>query len=129
LTLHCVGCGSIIPWDGKGLFAYTCICGGTVFADDMGRMYFPASLIIDLYEGKELAHIDYYVGISNHMSREKQELIEFLKANGATWSWECPQCRGKIVKHIALQVKLKLIRFQLHPELKKLVEEEIRRSE
>ena len=119
---HCVGCGNPIHWNGKGLFAYTCPCGATLFADRNGKLLIPSSLIKAIAENREPPHIDYYLGKSNHMSLEKLKVIEMLQRLGACWSWECEKCRNKIVERTRLIVKQGLYPFAVHPELKKLIE-------
>lgn len=118
---HCVGCGSSIPWDGKGAFAYTCRCGATLFADETGKFCLPASLVIGVTKRKELPHLDYYLGISNYVSAEKQRAYEELRALGCTWSWNCPKCKERFLKLKRGQVKVGMIRFEVHPELKALL--------
>ena len=118
---HCVGCGSPIPWDGTGVFSYTCRCGGTIFADENHAPALPASLVIAIYEKRELPHIDYYLGISNYVSAEKQWMYEELKKHGAIWSWECEKCRERFLKLRKAQLDAGLFRFALLPELKALL--------
>jgi hypothetical protein len=122
MRFHCVGCGSQIPWDGRGLFAYTCPCGATLFANENGKFAVPASLVRAIHEGRELPHLDYYLGKSNYVSLEKQKAYEFLRSLGAKWSWECLQCREKIVERTLMEVREGFYRFGLHPELKNLIE-------
>ena len=119
---HCVGCGSPIPWDGKGAFSYTCRCGATLFADENHNFALPASLIIGLKEGRELPHLDYYLGISNYVSLEKQKAYEELKEQGCVWSWECDKCKEQIIRLRRGQLKEGMLKFDLHPELKALLE-------
>jgi len=126
LTIYCVGCGNVIPWDGKGLFAYTCRCGATLLMDEKGNLIMPASLVLAIAEGRTPAHIDYYVGKSSYTNKVKDKAIEMLKRLGAIWSWECPECRDKVVERTALEVKERLYPFELHPELKKLVMERVK---
>ena len=119
--IHCVGCGTIIPWDGTGTFAYTCRCGGTLFADSAGTLYPPASLVLTLAGKRELPHIDYYLGISNYVSIEKQRIYEEFRKLGAKWSWECDICKERFLKRKKMELKEGLIVSELHPELKKLL--------
>jgi len=118
--MKCLGCDRDIPWDGEGLFAYTCPCGATVFYDEKG-LAVPASLVRALYEGRPLPHIDYYVGISDHMSEIKKEFIAELRRRGAVWSWECGECREKFLKRKRMEREMGLLRFGLHPALEKEV--------
>jgi DNA-directed RNA polymerase subunit RPC12/RpoP len=124
LTYRCVGCGRPIPWDGRGLFAYTCPCGANAFADEEGNIVWPLSLHMALAEGREPPHIDHYVGRSNRVSELKERAIAFLRSKGARWSWECPECRGKVVERAAMEVLHGFVSLDgLHPELRRLVEE------
>ena len=90
----CLGCGRDIPWDGRGTFCYTCFCGATVFVGDRG-LALPVSLGLGLARGRALAHMDNYVGVSSYPSEQKRDFIRLLRARGATWSWECAECREK----------------------------------
>ena len=92
--MTCLGCGRSIPWDGQGTFCYTCFCGATVFVGDRG-LALPASLGMALAQGKVSGHLDYYLGVSSYTSELKRGFIQALRARGATWSWECPECRVK----------------------------------
>ena len=119
---HCVGCGRDIGWNGEGIFCYTCPCGATLFAKKNHQFAFPASLIIALHEGRELPHIDYYLGFSNHVSEEKEEAYKFLREHGAIWSWECPQCKPRFLERKRMEIKHGFLHVKLHPELAKIVE-------
>lgn len=90
--MTCLGCGRSIPWSGQGTLCYTCPCGATVFVGDSG-LALPASLGLGLARGWELGHLDYYVGVSSYASEQKQDFIRLLRDRGATWSWECAECR------------------------------------
>jgi hypothetical protein len=91
--------------------------------DDDGRMYFPASLVRVLAEGGKAPHIDYYLGRSNHTSETKEKLIDLLRGLGSIWSWECEECRNKVVSMTREEVREGLIRLDdLHPVLRRLVE-------
>jgi hypothetical protein len=126
--LRCVGCGSTIPWDGRGLFAYTCPCGATLLIDDGGGLALPVSLVMAVAEHREIPHIDYYLGRSSHTSPEKEKAYEFLRSLGARWSWECEQCRSIIVERTIMELREGLYRFGIHPDLKKLVEDKLRKE-
>jgi len=93
--IKCVGCDTQIPWDGTGILSYTCPCGATIFYDETGRWFLPARLIMALAEGRELPHLDYLVGESDHTSFIKEKLIEELREKGAIWVKECEQCRQR----------------------------------
>lgn len=119
---HCVGCGRFIPWNGKGVFAYECPCGATLFADEKGNFSLPASLMSRVVgESREIPHSDHYLGISNFVSMEKQKAFDMLTKLGSVWSWNCKECRDRIVKLRRAQMKAGLIKFELHPELKALL--------
>ena len=118
---HCIGCGRSIPWDGKGLFSYTCGCGATIFANDEHIPALPASLVLAIHAGRKPAHIDYYLGISNYASAEKQWMYEELKKHGAVWSWECEECKDRFLKLKKAQLDAGLLRIELLPELKALL--------
>jgi DNA-directed RNA polymerase subunit RPC12/RpoP len=122
-----VGCGELIPWDGHGLFAYECRCGAKIFMNEGGEMAFPVSFVRALAEQREIPHIDYYLGISNHTSETKEKLVSLLKGLGAVWSWECPECRGKITERVWWGLRLGELRLEeLHPGLRTLVEGVVR---
>lgn len=118
---HCVGCGRIIPWNGRGVFAYTCPCGARLFAGPKGYSL-PASLIFGVPNGKELPHIDYYLGISDFVSAEKTKALEELKKAGCIWSWDCPKCKDETLFLRWNERRNKLIHFAVHPELKKVID-------
>jgi len=120
--LKCLGCGGNIPWDGRGLFAYTCPCGATIFYDEKTGVKPPVSLIIGLHVKRPLPHIDYYLGRSEHASTEKEAMYMLLKEAGSVWSWECEDCRPKVLERTAYEIANNLYRFNLHPALKSLVE-------
>jgi len=119
---RCVGCGRKIPWDGRGLFAYTCPCGATVFVDEERHIAYPASFYYAL-SGHSIPHIDYYLGISNYVSAKKEQVYQILKKLGAVWSWECPECRERFLKRKRMEVREGLIRIPLHPELLRALHE------
>ena len=93
MSFHCVGCDSSIDWNGKDSFCYTCPCGGHIFYDDTLKLAPPASLVIAIYEKRDLPHLDYLVGNSNFTSPLKEKLIEELKSLGAVWMKDCEQCQ------------------------------------
>lgn len=120
-TIHCVGCGQMIPWDGTGLFAYTCRCGATLFADSNGNLIPPASLVLAIVGKRELPHIDYYIGYSNYVSIEKQKVYDELRQLGAKWSWECEHCKDHFLERKRMELKEGLLHIELHLDLKKLL--------
>lgn len=117
--MKCLGCGGDIPWDGKTAFAYTCRCGATIFTDDE-KLYPPASLAF--LGVRPPAHIDYYLGKSDHQSPKKEEMVKYLHGLGSVWSWDCPQCRDRFVERTAMEMANGFYRLPLHPELAKLLE-------
>lgn len=119
--MKCLGCDRAIAWDGRGIFCYTCPCGATIFYDEEKGLAPPASLVIALHESRELPHIDYYLGKSNHWSKLKQEMYEFLRSKGAIWSWECEQCKQRVIQRAIMEKKENLYHFGLHHELQKLI--------
>lgn len=93
MSWRCVGCNSEIGWDGKGTLCYTCRCDGhTFYNDETGQFAPPSSLIIAIYEKRDLPHLDYLIGKSDFTSPLKEKLIEELRSLGAVWMKECPQC-------------------------------------
>jgi len=122
---RCIGCGNVYKFDSE-MIAFTCPCGCRLFYNsDEHISYIPVSLFFAMYgkikENKELPHIDYYLGKSGFMDREKKEVIEFFKEKGAIWSWECPKCKERFIERTRFELRHKLYPFELHPELEKLV--------
>jgi hypothetical protein len=95
MSIKCIGCDSPVPWDGKGLFCYTCPCGAHIFYDDeTGRPVIPVSLAFALhYKKKDVPHLDYLIGESDYTSPVKEEITRFLIERGAIWMKDCEQCR------------------------------------
>jgi len=121
--MKCLGCGLNVDWiKGWGIVAYTCPCGSRIFYDE-GHLAIPASFIIRLVEGEPLPHIDYYVGKSAHWSQEKEDFIDMLKGFGAIWSWECPECRERVLQRTRMELENNLYQLPLHPDLQRLVED------
>ncbi len=127
--MKCLGCGSEIGWDGKGIFAYTCPCGATVFYDEGKSISPPASLIMAFAGKRELPHIDYYLGKSDHVSPEKEELYNLLRGKGAIWSWACEECRSQVIERLVYEVANGLYHFRVHPTLKELIREALEKEE
>jgi predicted RNA-binding Zn-ribbon protein involved in translation (DUF1610 family) len=117
---HCVGCGLIIPWDGRDALAYTCQCGANLIANNKGEYSLPTSLLL----GLKKPHIDHYLGISNYCSSEKNRAYEQLKKLGCTWTWECEdeKCRINFLRMKKMQKHAGYIKFQLHPDLDAILE-------
>ena len=90
----CVGCDRSIPWDGEGMFSYTCGCDARIFYDETtGKMAYPASFAINAAGGGQLPHLDGLVGKSDHTSPVKERLIAELRQLGSIWMEECEQCK------------------------------------
>ena len=124
--IKCIGCGRCINWYGHGLFAYTCLCGATIFKDKWGRLLIPHSFYY-IAKHKPDRHIDYYIGITGYWNPDKQAIYEALRKMGATWSWECPRCREHTLKRIEIKLQLGEIRFnELHPQLQQILLKEVR---
>lgn len=121
--MKCLGCDREIAWDGKGLFAYTCPCGATVFYDEEKGLALPASLFT--LDPENPPHIDYYLGKSNYWSKRKQEMYEYLKSQGAVWSWQCPKCRDWAIKRAKMEKDNGFYPFEFHWELSRLMEVEM----
>jgi predicted RNA-binding Zn-ribbon protein involved in translation (DUF1610 family) len=120
--MKCLGCGQDIPWDGKTMFCYTCPCGATIFIQEE-NLYPPASLVTKISNRQELSHLDYYLGKSNYTSPEKEDFYKLLRKLGATWSWECPDCKEGFLQRTKMEVENNLYPLQLHPELAKILKE------
>lgn len=127
--MKCLGCGAPINWDGKSLFAYTCPCGATILYDETTGYHPPASLIIGLHEKRELPHIDYYLGKSSHTSLEKEGAYKFLREKGCIWSWECDQCRERVIDRTVMEIANGLYAFEVHPSLKEEINKTITKKE
>jgi hypothetical protein len=127
--MKCLGCGGSIPWNGRGVFAYTCSCGATIFYDGKTSIHPPASLVIGLAKKRELPHIDYYLGKSSHTSHEKEEMYDFLRSKGCVWSWECERCKFRTIERIVYEVANKIYRFGIHPALKEAIAQAIEKEE
>lgn len=94
MGFKCLGCDSIIGWDGECAFSFTCPCGATVFYnEETGAMAFPYSMLKNLHEGIPLPHLNDLVGESNHTSPLKESFIQELRSKGFIWMEECEQCQ------------------------------------
>jgi len=121
----CLGCGVRIPWDGKGLFAYTCRCRATAFRDEKWNLSMPVSFWEMLKEGREPPHIDYYLGVTKYTSPLKEQVYELLRKLGAVYSWECDECRENIVRFVRADVELGAFQLEdLRPELAEMLRAE-----
>ena len=94
MSFRCIGCDHQIPWDGKGLFFYTCACRSAIFYNEESRQVsLPASVAIGISLGSSVPHLDDLVGSSSYTSPAKEELIAKLKVMGFIWMRECEQCQ------------------------------------
>jgi hypothetical protein len=98
MSLKCIGCDSPVPWNGEGVYYYTCPCGATVFYDDeTEKLALPVSLftavIFKNRTSLPLPHIDYYVGESEYTSNIKEAFIRDLLDLGFIWMKDCEQCK------------------------------------
>ncbi len=118
----CAGCDSIIPWDGKGSFCYTCQCGATLFYEvETLNPVMPASLIRAINALHELGiepkspHIDYYLGDSNYTSVLKDLFIKVLLEMGFIWMKDCEQCKrdGTLERKLEREKHLAVVEAEL----------------
>jgi hypothetical protein len=116
--IRCLGCGRAVDWDGRGNFAYTCLCGATMLIDDNKKVIPPVSFVEVMVNLRTPPHIDYYLGVSNVWSPEKEEVYNLLRSKGATWSWECEEHRSHAIERARMMVKWGL---ELHPDLARLL--------
>lgn len=94
MSFKCVGCDAHIPWEGEGLFSYTCKCGATVFQDEEnGKIALPASLIRNLSLNIATPHLGDIVGHSDYASPLKEQLICDLRSKRFIWMGECEACQ------------------------------------
>ena len=95
MAWRCVGCDGHIPWDGKGVFSYTCRCESRIFYDDQaGGVALPASLVLSLHRGIDLPHLDGLIGKSPYTSPMKEALTKDLLSKGCIWMKDCKQCQN-----------------------------------
>ncbi len=94
MVFKCVGCDSVIVWDGKGLFSYTCPCGARIwYNDENGALALPCSLIFALVSKTGIPHLEFLIGESAHTSPVKEGVTQALVESGAIWMKDCEQCR------------------------------------
>lgn len=101
---RCIGCDRSIPWDGTGMFSYTCMCGATIFwNEETGQMSMPLSVARDIAHGYSLPHLGDLVGSSDFTSPQKTGVINELVSKGFIWMRECEQCKadGTLKRHEA----------------------------
>ncbi len=90
----CIGCDNQIPWDGTGLFSYTCRCGASIFYNEEdAQLALPASVAIGISKGRSLPHLGDLVGESDYTSPLKESYIALLREKGFIWMEECEQCQ------------------------------------
>jgi len=116
-TYHCVGCGkpAINP-----AYKQQCQCLAHLIVEDAQTpsAAYIMRIMMQNVQQSQLFHLDYWVGISDHRSNEKDEVILLLKYKGAKWSWECMNCGQEIVKRA---MHRKMLKQGIHPDLRKLV--------
>lgn len=132
MKMHCVGCGNFAgEWELGRIYALTCACGATMFAEEDNTLAPPASFVIGLNEDRDLAHIDYYLGLSNHNSSEKDAVYRTLRSRGSIWSWQCEECVKNFLDRIKFQKESMhmwqeyssgMPFYELHPEIIKRIE-------
>ena len=72
-----------------------------------------------------MSHLDYYIGISNHVSDEKAKVCDDLRQRGAIWSWECSECKDRFLKRLGHQIQYGLVKIaMLHSDLQNLLRKE-----
>ncbi len=117
----CIGCDGQIPWDGTGLFSYTCPCGATIFYnEETGGLTLPASVAMGMSKGRSLPHLGDLVGESVFTSPLKEKLIAELREKGFIWMSECEQCqkdgtlkrKQEREKHLALREAERIISLE-----------------
>ncbi len=90
----CIGCDNQIPWDGLGLFCYTCPCGASIFYnEETGQVTMPGSVVIGISMGRTTPHLGDLVGESDYISPIKERLIAELREKGFIRMDECEQCQ------------------------------------
>lgn len=105
MQLSCIGCGSYVidAQPGKTI-AISCRCGASapILVNEGGMSLWPPfSLVKQLTStGKVTAHIEYYLGYSDHESSLKHATVEMLRRRGATLQEECDEdrCRQAVVR-------------------------------
>ncbi len=91
---RCMGCNAQIPWDGTGMFSFTCSCGATIFlSEETSQVALPVAVALGISEGRTTPHLDDLVGNSDFSSIVKTQIIGELRDKGFTWMRECEQCR------------------------------------
>ena len=95
--LFCVGCGSAVCRSYPGqLLAISCRCGAyaPILRGPWGFSA-PASLVLRRptkgVMPEKLPHLEYYLGYSDHESKEKAQAIRELRGVGAISQAECPE--------------------------------------
>jgi len=129
VKFFCLGCGVEVDWDGRGLFAYTCLCRATGMVDGEGRLVMPLSFYRMLRDAVEKRprrppHIDHYLGVTGHTSDAKMLALRILRDIGAVYSWECGECRERILNLVRVDVDLGVFKLDdLHPSLARMLRE------
>lgn len=102
--LYCTGCGKHIADAAPGMtLAISCACGASAPILDDGKweqhlamkddflsgFVIPASLVMGMAKGTDLAHLEYYLGYSDHTSIPKEAIIRVLEQNDIKSQLEC----------------------------------------
>lgn len=103
MRMCCIGCGAAVCDMERGqtmaISCGTCGAGSPVLvSEDRTFIAPPASLVLALNgpaSGKELPHLEYYLGYSDHESDLKAQIKANLEALGSSTQKDCPreECR------------------------------------
>jgi hypothetical protein len=98
ISTFCVGCGRhVIDMTPGQVLAISCICGAMapiLVNDDLraaDHLSFPASLVLAQRAGKPPAHLEYYLGFSDHESEMKALALAMLQERGSISQSECDE--------------------------------------
>ncbi len=98
ISASCVGCGRhVIDVTPGQVLAISCICGAMapiLVNEDLrsaDHLSFPASLVLAQRAGKPPAHLEYYLGFSDHTSELKALALTLLQERGSISQAECDE--------------------------------------
>jgi hypothetical protein len=98
ISASCVGCGRhVIDVTPGQVLAISCTCGAMapiLVNDDLraaSHLSFPASLVLAQRAGKPPAHLEYYLGFSDHESELKALALALLQERGSISQAECEE--------------------------------------
>lgn len=104
--LYCLGCGGIVARINRPV-ALAISCGhcraySPILQDDAGHLLMPASLTRGLPFSAP-AHLEYYLGYSDHTSPTKQRMIEALVGLGHRSQQSCEEteCAALYLRGVA----------------------------